>query len=171
MITIYVFGGLLLLFLLLTLLAPAQFTLLRTGEVSCSPQQLLKFVSNLDNYSAWNPWLMRDESVQINITGSVAQAGHQLAWKGKKTGAGKIELLSVNENAIEWLIQYERPWKTTGSDQWTIKPTAADKCEITWKHQGRLPWPFARIMGGLIRRNLAYQFETALRNVQEKFAR
>lgn len=170
MIIIYIFGGLLLVFLLLTLLAPGRFQLLRTGEVGCSTQQLLSFVADFNNYSEWNPWLTRDDSVKITIDGQPGKPGHSLSWKGRRTGSGKIELVSLNENSIHWLIQYEQPWKTRGNDLWNIKQLAPGKCEISWQHEGNLPWPFARLMGGFIRRNLGYQHKTALENLGSKFA-
>lgn len=168
MIIIYIFGGLLLLFLLLTVLVPGSFKLSRTREVSCSTQQLVAFVSDFKNYAEWNPWLSRDETIQIDITGRAGQVGHALSWKGKRTGAGKMEITAVNEHSISWLIHYQKPWASTGKDEWTLKPTTNGKCEITWVHEGNLPWPFARLMGGFIRRNLAYQHNAALENISNR---
>lgn len=165
MIIIYIFGGLLLLFLLLTVLVPGNFKLSRTRELSCSSQQLLAFVSDFNNYSEWNPWLSRDETVQIELTGTAGRVGHALSWKGKRTGAGKMELTALNDHSISWFIHYQKPWSSTGKDEWTIKSLATGNCEVTWKHEGNLPWPFARLMGGFIRRNLAYQHNAALENI------
>lgn len=166
MIFIYVFGGLLILFLLLTLLAPGRFVVERKAELNGSPQQILQILADFNRYTEWNPWMTRDETVQIGISGSAATVGHSLTWKGKKSGAGEIVLQSANDSAIHWLILYTKPWKMQGEDRLQLRSTGPNQTEISWQHRGQLPWPFARLMGGFVRRSLGYQFESAFENLK-----
>lgn len=167
MIFIYVFGGLLLLFLLLTLLAPGRFVVERKAELAASAQAVSQIIADFHRYTEWNPWMTRDETVQISVSGAAATAGHCLSWKGKKTGSGEIVLQSANDSAIHWLIHYTKPWKMKGEDRLSLRSTGANKVEISWQHRGQLPWPFARLMGGFVRRSLGYQFESAFENLKK----
>ena len=167
MIFIFVFGGLLLLFLLLTLLAPGHFVVERKADLNGNPQQILQIIRDLNRYTEWNPWMTRDETVQIIVNGTAGTAGHRLGWKGKKTGAGEIVLQSANDSTIHWLIHYTKPWKMKGEDRISLRSSGDNKVQISWQHQGQLPWPFARLMGGFIRRSLGYQFESAFENLKK----
>lgn len=166
---IYIFGGLLLLFVLLTLLAPSVFRINKSRQVDCTVQTLLSYVADFNNYSEWNPWLTRESNINTTISGAPGRAGHSINWEGKITGKGSIELIALKQDSVEWLINYEKPWKTTGKDLWTVRNMGGDQCEINWVHEGRLPWPFARLMGGFVRRSLSIQFEKALDNLGNKF--
>ncbi len=167
MIIVYSFGGLLLLFLILTLLAPKKFVVQRQSVIQASPHQIIGFLSNLNNYTNWNKWLLADTSVQVQVNDTPGTDKHNLTWSGKAVGKGNIRLIEIHPSKLSWSIQYQKPWNLSAIETWELKAKGAAQTEVTWKQEGNLPWPIARIMGGYIRRSMGFQYDSAFENLNQ----
>ena len=167
MIFVYIFGGLILLLLLLASFMAKGFNIEKHIVIRKPVNEVMSRISNLNYYSKWNPWQQSDSSAKHTITGEPSRPGHKYAWEGKKVGVGSLTLLSADDKHIHFDLQFLKPWKSKAKDNWMFEPWGDGETKVTWQNSGELPWPIARLMGPKINKNLNHQFEKGLKNLQE----
>jgi hypothetical protein len=166
MIIVYIFGGLILLLLILAAFMPKTFNVEKTIIVNCPVAHVKSKVSDLNHYKVWNPWQQMDKTSTNLITGTPHTPGHRYAWKGKKIGEGQLTLRDADSKHLHFDLEFFKPWKSSAKDNWLFENWGTDETKITWQNSGGLPWPIARLMGPMISKNLNQQFAQGLVNLK-----
>jgi len=82
-------------------------------EIALEPEQIFPSVASFDGRDKWDPWLTADSTASAKIVSKSAYVGSTYAWEGVAVGTGKMEVISVEENAyIEshlWFGAVEEP--------------------------------------------------------------
>jgi len=167
MFAVYIFVGLILLFLVLAYFLPPNYNIEKTVIINKPPDLVMSRVSNLNDYSLWNPWQKKEPGSLKTITGTPGIQGHTYAWQGKKIGAGSLKISRIDDKHIHFTIEFIKPWKTKARDNWLFEPWGDDETKVTWQNSGSLPWPIARLMGPVINKNLNHQFGEGLKNLKK----
>jgi len=167
MIILYFIIGLLAALLVIALISPGSFLVEKTTVINRPVSEVYTKVANLNYYKQWNPWQQSDPTAKGTITGTPDTIGHQYSWEGKKVGVGSLTLANrtVNQN-VHFKLQFLKPWKSQADDSWTFTPENGGT-KVTWRNSGELPFPVARLMGPVIKKNLNQQFETGLSNLKK----
>lgn len=167
MIIVYILGGLILLLLLAAAMMPKLYSIERTEVIKKSPEEVMRYISDLNKYALWNPWQQAEPAAEKNITGTPGTPGHRYAWKGKKIGVGHLTLNRIDEHHIHFDLEFLKPWKSKAKDNWHFEPWGDGReTKVTWQNSGNLPWPMARLMGPVIHKNLHHQFGKGLENLK-----
>src|SRR4051812_45621160 len=122
MILVYIFGGLILVLLLVAALMPGMFNVEKTVVIRRPVPIVMDRVSDLNYYSQWNPWQQSDPSTKKTITGSAKTPGHRYEWVGKKVGVGSLTLKSIDDKHLHFDLQFLKPWKSQAKDNWLFEP-------------------------------------------------
>jgi uncharacterized protein YndB with AHSA1/START domain len=147
---------------------PKTFSIEKTIVIEKPVEQVMKYISDLNYYSQWNPWQRADPTAKHTITGSAGLTGHKYAWEGKKVGIGSLTLRDSDHKHIHFDLQFLKPWKTKAKDNWLFEPWGdGSQSKVTWQNSGELPWPMASLMGPMINKNLNHQFEQGLNNLKK----
>jgi hypothetical protein len=167
MIFIYIFLALIIILLVAASLLPGMYNIEKTVIIKKPAGEVMGRVGNLHFYAQWNPWQQSDPSAEHQITGEPGTAGHQYSWKGKKVGVGSLTVRDIDQRHIHFILEFLKPWKSKASDNWLFEPWGDNDTKVTWQNSGKLPWPIARLMGPLIRKNLNHQFDKGLDNLKK----
>lgn len=168
MIVIYIILLLIAALLIAAFLLPKNYNVEKAIIVKKIARDVMEKVGNLNFYSQWNPWQQADPTAKSTVTGSPKTAGHKYAWEGKKTGIGELRLVGIDEKHIHFDLEFFKPWKSKAKDNWLFEPWGdGNETKVTWQNSGNLPFPIARLMGPMIRKNLNHQFETGLNNLKK----
>ncbi len=167
MLFVYIFIALIVTLLLVSALMPKIYNVEKTVIIKKAVAQVMRRVSNLNDYALWNPWQQSEPASSRTISGSAGVPGHQYAWRGKKIGTGSLTLKNIDDKHIHFELELLKPWKSKAKDNWLFEPWADGETKVTWQNSGNLPWPIARLMSPLITKNLNYQFETGLNNLKK----
>lgn len=166
MIFIYILGGILVGLLIAAAMMPAKYLIEKSTIIQSPVKTVKEKVTNLENYSKWNPWQQMDPAASKRITGNPGAPGHRYEWNGKKVGTGSLTLKSNSNHHVNFDLDFVRPWKTKANDSWNFEEWGNDSTKVTWQNSGTLPYPAARLMGPMINKNLNKQFVTGLDNLK-----
>ena len=166
MIALYILIGILLIALLIALLSPPRYQIEKSIIIKRPQPEVMSRVADLSSYREWNPWQKMEPSAQAVITGTAKKPGHKYEWKGKKIGAGSLTLRDIDQKHIQFDLVFLRPWKSKASDNWLFEEWGSDGTKVTWQNAGELPFPVARLMWPMIRKNLDQQFIQGLNNLK-----
>jgi Polyketide cyclase / dehydrase and lipid transport len=167
MIFVYIFIGLVVTILLISLLMPKTYNVERSIVIKKTAEEIKKYVGDFNHYAAWNPWQKMEPASVKTISGAPHSPGHKYEWKGKKIGTGSLTLKKTDPKHIHIDLEFLKPWKAKAKDNWLFEPWGDDAAtKVTWQNSGELPWPIARLMGPMISKNLNHQFGTGLENLK-----
>jgi hypothetical protein len=164
---VYIFIGLIVALLLIAAVLPGIYNIEKIIIIKKPAAEVMKQISNFNNYSLWNPWLQMEPSASKTITGNPGIPGHSYAWQGKKIGVGSLTLSSIDDKHIHIIVEFLKPWKSKAKDNWLFEPWGDSETKVTWQNSGGLPWPIARLMGPVIHKNLNHQFGLGLNNLKK----
>jgi hypothetical protein len=167
MVIVYAFIGLIILLFIVAALLPKIYNIEKTIIIDKPVPIVMGFVSNLNNYSKWNPWQQSDPTAKFDITGNPGAASHSYSWKGKRVGVGSLTLRSSDSRHIHFDLQFLKPWKSAAKDNWLFETWGENQTKVTWQNSGNFPWPVASLMGPLIKKNLNIQFDKGLQNLKQ----
>lgn len=167
MIVVYILLALIALLLIGSALLPKTYNVEKTIIIKRPATEVMSHVGNLNEYAKWNPWQQMDPSATKIITGTPNTSGHQYSWQGKKIGMGSLTIRDLDNKHIHFDLEFLKPWKSKANDNWLFEQWGEGDTKITWQNSGVLPWPMARLMGGMINKNLNKQFETGLNNLKK----
>ena len=93
---IYILAGLaavIVIFLLVAALQPADFRIVRSALISAPPAVLFARVDNLHTWQEFSPWAKLDPNVRNTYEGPDAGVGASFTWSGNaKAGAGRMTI-------------------------------------------------------------------------------
>ena len=167
MIIIYLIAALLIGLLVGAAWMPKSFNIEKTIVINQPVTVVMNHISDLNQYSKWNPWQQSDTTAKHTITGTPGVPGHRYEWNGKKVGKGSLTLKDIDEKHIHFDLEFLRPFKSIAKDNWLFEPWGENGSKVTWQNSGGLPWPIARLVGPMMSKGLNRQFEQGLKNLKE----
>ena len=167
MFIIYFILALIITLLLIALVAPSHYLVERNVIVNKPAEKIYSILSDLGTQSKWNPWMMMEPNAKFEISGVPGSIGHSLSWQGKKIGAGNLKLINRNiDQSLHFQTQFLKPWKSKADNSWTLVQTGSTTL-VTWRNNGDLPFPIARLMAPIFKKQLNHHFEAGLVNLKK----
>lgn len=166
-------GALIVLFVIIVAMRPAEFTYVRSAKISAPPGEVFPHVSDLHKWQEWSPWAKLDPNSKSTFSGSEAGSGAVMAWAGNnKVGEGKMTIIeSRPSELIRIRLEFLKPMKATHTAEFTFQPQG-NQTLLTWTMTGRnnfmgkafgLFVNFDKMIGGQFDQGLA-----SLNSVMEK---
>jgi Polyketide cyclase / dehydrase and lipid transport len=164
---IYILVVLVVAALLFALFLPGQYYIEKFAIIKKPVPEVMGKVADLHYYAKWNPWQQKETSSKSDITGTPKLPGHQYKWKGRKIGIGSLTLGDIDHKHIHFDLEFVKPWKASASDDWLFEEWGNGETKVTWRNNGDLPYPLARLMGPLLNKSLNRQFIEGLNNLKK----
>jgi len=98
-----IFGGILVILVVVGLILPGQVEIKREIEINTSTTIIHEYVNNLDNWPKWSPWLELDPSIQTNIGDIHEGVGASQSWVGNSGGGN----LTITKSSIDKGVFYD----------------------------------------------------------------
>jgi uncharacterized protein YndB with AHSA1/START domain len=126
-----------LVFLIVIAVQPADFRVTRSATIAASPAALFEQVNDVQKFGAWNPWQELDPNIKNTYSGPPAGVGASCSWVGnREVGAGAS---TITESRPGELVRFRMDWKEpmegTSTVDFTFKPEG-DKTVVTWDMYG-----------------------------------
>jgi uncharacterized protein YndB with AHSA1/START domain len=140
------------------------FRVFRSRLLHASPAEVFAVVNDFSRWKDWSPYYRRDPEAVLTPSGPSAGKGAVLEWRGKQSGAGRMELLhAVPNERVEARVDFQAPMKATHLITWEMSPAEGGGTEFAWTMTGEQPWFLALAMR-LFRldRTLAAQFDEGM---------
>jgi uncharacterized protein YndB with AHSA1/START domain len=168
MIFIYAFFGIIALTLLIAWFMPNRYDVHQSMVIKAPVSKVFEQVTDLHHFHEWNPWQRMDPNPKAEVKGQPKTVGHSYSWEGKKIGVGSLTIRAVQQDkSVDFDLEFIKPWKSKADDGWVFEAIPEGYCRATWKNSGELPFPVARLMGPMIKKQLNQQFVQGLNNLRE----
>ena len=128
--------GFLALVLILAAMKPSKFKYERSTTMSASADKIAPLVNNFHEWARWSPWEKLDTDLKRGYSGAVSGTGAAYTWDGKKTGAGRMEIINAQSSGTDIQLDFERPFKAHNITKFRFQPTGAST-RVVWTMEGQ----------------------------------
>ncbi len=156
------------LFLLIAAFLPSHYTVERSIVINHPDSLVFMQVADFNNWIKWNPWTELERTAENIISGPPGSVGAKWSWKGKKIGAGVMEIIEIEPyRLVHSKVVLVEPQKNVTDDIWEFEPTP-EGVKVTWRNSGELAYPTGRFFGLFREFLLGGQFEHGLQNLKAR---
>tara|TARA_R110002049_G_scaffold242128_5_gene415955 strand:+ start:5443 stop:5970 length:528 start_codon:yes stop_codon:yes gene_type:complete len=143
MLAVYILIGLVVLVLCLAVVAPKNYDVFRTIEVSRSKSDVFEYIKFTKNQEIWSPWAKKDPDMARKYTGIDGEVGFVSYWNGnKEVGEGEQEITKVIENElVEGELRFLKPFRSTSNCYFKVYKVKENQTQVTWGFSGKNVFP------------------------------
>jgi hypothetical protein len=144
------------------------FRIERSIDLAAAPSGVFAVVSDLSRWNDWSPWYRMEPTAPTRLEGPKAGVGAVISWDGKKTGTGRMEVVSVEaDRRVDLRLDFLTPMKATNQTVFALEPTPSGGTRFTWTMSGERPLLMVVIAFVLrLDRMLNGQFDDGLRQLK-----
>jgi len=130
--------------LVIAAVAPSNYALKREIVISKSNNDVfnyIKFLKNMDNYSAW---AKLDPNMKKSYKGTDGTVGFITTWESKHehVGKGEQEILNIIEGErIDTELRFYLPFEATDKAFLSTEKISDTETKVTWGFDGNMPYP------------------------------
>lgn len=148
MVVLYIVLGIVVLFLVLAAIAPKNYNVSRSIEISKPKSVAFDYLKSLKKQDEWSPWGKRDPNMKKKFTGTDGEVGAISYWKGNKdVGEGEQEITKIVEgDSIESELRFLKPFKSTSDAYIITKEVEQDRTKVIWGFSGKNKFPMSIMM-------------------------
>ncbi len=124
-------------FLVVVAMQPAEFRITRSVTISAPPPAVFAQVNDFHKWEAWNPWGKIDPAMKQSYEGAPAGSGAIYTWIGnKEVGEGRMTITeSRPSDLIRVKLEFMKPFQATNTAEFTFKPEG-NLTAVTWSMSG-----------------------------------
>lgn len=162
-------GGLIVFLLILPALLSSKCVITRSQVIKNSPDSTFNYISNLNNFTQWSPFLEREPSAKVTVEGT--GVGTKYSWAGEKVGKGSMTIVGMQPNKqVDIKLEFTDPFQAVSSVNWVTEP-ADSGTKISWVYTwDNIPY-FKRLFTIGMDGMLGKDFEKGLSNLNKKIGK
>ncbi|MGF1559400.1 MAG: SRPBCC family protein [Flavobacteriaceae bacterium] len=140
---LYILIGLLALLFLVHLIAPKEYNVFRTVEISKPKSEVFNYLKSLKSMDDWSPWAKKDPNMQKKFSGTDGEVGCISYWNGNKhVGEGEQEIKKIIDgDRIESELRFLKPFKSTSDCYIDVEDSGSGSTKVTWGFSGKSKFP------------------------------
>jgi uncharacterized protein YndB with AHSA1/START domain len=137
-ITVIALAVIVVVFVVIVALQPAEFRVVRSTTISAPPQAVFAQVNDFHKWEAWNPWGKIDPAMKQTYEGVPAGVGAIYAWTGNnEVGEGRMTITeSRPSDLVRVKLEFFKPFAATNTAEFTFKPEG-NQTAVTWSMFGQ----------------------------------
>ena len=130
-------GLLVIAFLIVVALQPAEFRIERSQRMDAPPYVVFNLLNNFHRWPAWSPWEKLDPNMQKKHAGPEFGTGASYEWTGNdEVGQGRMTITeSVPAKRVVIKLEFVAPWEATNTTVFTLTPEGK-AVDVTWAMEG-----------------------------------
>jgi ribosome-associated toxin RatA of RatAB toxin-antitoxin module len=137
----------------------------RSAEVNAPAAKVFTVISDLNQFSRWNPWAEMEPTAKIEVAGQ--GIGATYSWAGQKTRSGKMTVIGMTADTnVDVKMDFTEPMASEAQSQWTITPTGENTSKVTWAFDQELAY-LHRFFGLTMDKMMGPSFEKGLENLKK----
>ena len=147
---ILLFAALLLVAALLIagLFAPKGQEVKKSIEIDAPPSAIFLHIKYFDKYAKWNPWLSKDQNIQLSTQGKDGTLGAKRIWRSsvQDVGEGSDEIVAIVENqSLSSKLEFVRPRPGRATNVFDLVDVGG-KTRVNWTFNFDVPYPWNAFM-------------------------
>jgi hypothetical protein len=131
-------AGIVLLFVVIVALLPADFRVSRSATMTAPPSEAFAQVNDFHKWDAWSPWAKIDPTMKQTYEGAPAGVGAIYRWVGNsQVGEGCMTILTSKPcERIEIKLEFFKPFAGTNTAEFTFVGEG-NQTRVTWSMWGK----------------------------------
>jgi effector-binding domain-containing protein len=161
---LYVILALVVIYLVLCLIGPADTRVERTGMIQAPASAVQATLADFNTFQKWSPWKEYDPNMKITVEGEPGKPGHKYAWEGNKdVGKGTMTLDGINGDTVNQTLDMGYG----PSKVYMVTKEENGATNLTWGFYAKTPF-FFRAMGLFMNMDkmLGKDFEKGIANLK-----
>jgi hypothetical protein len=124
---------------------PAVFRVARSARVKAPPQALYPRVADFHRWTEWSPYEDIDAELKRSYSGEASGVGAVYGWEGRKTGAGRMEIIEASpDRHVGIKLDFMKPFTAHNVAEFTFEPVTdpvrGELTAVTWSMHGPAPF-------------------------------
>lgn len=116
---------------------PNIFRVERQMMINAKAEDIYPYLINVKKDAEWSPWMEMEPDAEYSYSGPEEGVGATVAWKGKKVGEGKSEIIEAKPPyMLKMDLEFYKPMKAKNICIYTLKPEG-NKTEMIWVMEGK----------------------------------
>lgn len=127
------------------LVAPKDYHVERTINISASKEQVFNHVKYWRNWQAWSPWAAQDSLMRVTVEGTDGEVGSKYIWVGDPELTGKGEMTNTGIKTYEEIayhLHFLEPWESESDGYVRLIEVDEGVTQVAWGFQGEMPFPW-----------------------------
>ena len=173
--TLLVVAALIVIFLIVAALQPADYRVERTMRISAPAAVVFAQVNDLRQYQLWNPWAKFDPAAKYTHSGAPTGIGATLAWAGNsQIGEGRMTIVESRPNVlVRMKLEFIKPFASVATADFAFAQDD-NQTVVTWSMHGEKNF-MSKVFGLVMNMDkmIGGQFEeglTTLKSISEEAA-
>jgi len=132
-----------LLVLIAAIFVGRDFSYKKTIHIFARPQKVWTHVNTIKKINTWNPWLHKDNGMNVLISGQDGKPGAKLCWTSNRRVVGRGCLIFKElkpYRLVECQLQLISPHHIDGQMYIRIEPAKVYGSMVSWEFRGQLPY-------------------------------
>jgi polyketide cyclase/dehydrase/lipid transport protein len=131
-------GVIVVVFLIVVALQPAEFRVVRSANMSAPPAVVFAQVNDFHKWGVWSPWEKLDPALKRTYEGPSEGTGAIYRWAGNnQVGEGSMTITeSRPSDLIRIKLEFLKPFASTADTEFTFKPEG-NQTAVTWSMAGK----------------------------------
>jgi len=110
--------------------------------IAAPPEKIFPLIADFHEWTKWSPFENLDADLKRGYAGAEKGVGAVYTWDGKKSGAGRMEILEAPPSSkVRIQLDFSKPMTAHNVAEFTIVPQGEGSSTVTWAMFG--PQPFA----------------------------
>jgi Polyketide cyclase / dehydrase and lipid transport len=138
LIALAVIGAIVLVFVGVIAMQPAEFRVVRTANMSAKAPEVFAQVNDFHNWEAWSPWAKLDPAIRNTYEGPSSGTGAIYTWAGNdEVGEGKMTITeSRPSDLVRINLEFLKPFASSCITEFTFVPEG-NQTAVTWSMAGK----------------------------------
>lgn len=116
----------------------STYEITRSTMVDAPAERVRSLVDDLRAWQKWSPWEQLDPDMHRTYGPVGRGLGATYEWRGNaKTGAGSMEVIRCDDEHVDVLTRFVKPFKSQSTSYFTITPQG-ERTRVTWRMVGEL---------------------------------
>ncbi len=130
------------LFLVVALFVPKDYTVVRSVEVKSSKQTVYNYMGDLESFNQWSPWAEMDPDMKIEMSGTSGEVGSLYKWEGNDdVGKGSMEIIRMTSDSIVIKLLFIEPFESESITYYAFEDLG-ETTKVTWGMSGSNAYPW-----------------------------
>ncbi|CAM2008425.1 SRPBCC family protein [Acanthopleuribacter pedis] len=120
----------------LVFVAPSDFSVARSIEISAPKAYVFPAVNKLKNWKHWMIWAERDPNMEITYSGPDTGIGSKSAWQSESQGSGEMECLATELDKSVTYRLYFPDFDMASEVIMKVEEVSPEVTRVTWLNEG-----------------------------------
>ncbi len=129
-----------------------EYEIRRSIEIEAPPERILDLLTSFPEWRRWSPFEQQDADLERDYRGAARGVGAVYEYRGKRSGAGTLEITEADDRRVHVRVSFRKPFKTVSEHDFLLRP-AGEATDVTWRMVGtqnaltKLVFPAQKFLG------------------------